>query len=332
MVKTILFSILILMFLGIGCEKKLEPVPVGEMNEYKDPAYGFKIKYPVEWKQLGIAGQALFTKSQEVSNKFLDPRTGEEGAQVTAKVIKFDGKDIPTLIKTAKEEFSAEWHSIEIQPEQQIDLSGRQATKIAYKIPVTSKVSIQGHRIYIPGDTALYELDFRGFGGHYLTHNAVFDAMLASFELPVITAKTSDVWQPSSNLETYNTPFFSMQYPDNLNFISHPKGEKDFVMELRADRQDCSIHMDIFSAKGLTVEKVFEQNKGKYKGKQTGETSIDGNKTYWIDYSPRANINSRAYFTVKNDKVIRITINWFAPQKDVYFTTFEKCVNSLKLK
>jgi hypothetical protein len=35
---------------------------------------------------------------------------------------------------------------------------------------------------------------------------------------------------------------------------------------------------------------------------------------------------------VKNDKVIRVTINYYAPQKDIYLPGFEKSVASLKLK
>ena len=60
----VLIAICFLLFLGAsGCEKKTEPVPVGEMNEYRDPGYGFKIHYPKEWKQLGTTGKAVFAKS-----------------------------------------------------------------------------------------------------------------------------------------------------------------------------------------------------------------------------------------------------------------------------
>ena len=136
-----------------------------------------------------------------------------------------------------------------------------------------------------------------------------------------------------TSIETYTGgAFFTMAYPDNLEFVQVPKGNNDFAMEMRADRRDCSIHIDVFGAKGLTVDKVWEQNKGRYKSRGTGETALDGNKTYWVDYSPVANIGSRAYFTVKNDKVIRTTLNWFAPKRDVYFPVLETMVKSMKIK
>jgi hypothetical protein len=328
MKQIIIFCTVLILILS-GCEKKLEPVPVGEMNEYKDPVFGFHMKYPKEWKQLGTTGKALFCKSQEVSSKFLDPRTGEEGAQVVAEIIVSRGQSIDEIIQNQKNELK---QIAQISPDEQITVSGKPSVKVPYSIKVTSKVSITGFEIFIPGDTALYKLDFVGYGDQFAAHAAVFDAILKSYTLPIIVTKKTDTWQVSQNLETYNTNFFTMQYPDNLEFVQVNKGDKDLVMEMRADRRDCSIHIDVFGAKNLTIEKVWDQNKGKYKAKSTGEIKIDGLKAFWVDYSPVVNINSRAYFVVKNDKVIRTTINCFAPQKDVYFPVLEKCVSSLKLK
>lgn len=316
----------------VGCEKKLEPIPVGEMNEYKDPGFGFKIKYPKEWIQLGTTGKAVFAKSQEVANKFIDPKSGEDGARVTAEVMRYDGKTIEEILTGARDNLKQSWQNIELQPDQQITVNGKPATKISYSIPVTTKTKISGYEIYIAGDTAIYKLDFVGYSDQYTAHQGVFDAILKSYELPIVVAKKSDIWQASPNFETYTSAIFTFSYPDNLIF-EKPKGDKGHVVEMRTpDRLDCSIHIDAFEAKGQPIEKAWEQNKGKYKAKGTGETSIDGNKSYWVDYSPVASINSRAYFIVKNDKMIRTTINWFAPQKEVYFSALEKCVNSIKFK
>lgn len=329
--KSIILSFALLTLLITGCgEKKLEPVPVGEMSEYRDPGYGFKIKYPKEWKQLGTTGRALFAKSQEVVDKFQNPTTGEEGAMVGAAVIKYDGKKAEELIQTAKDELK---QSATLSPDEQSTVGGKPATKIPYTIKVTSKKSINGYELFIPGDTALYKLDIAGFGDQFTAHAAVFDAIVSSYELPVVVAKKPDTWTPSGNLETYtSSAFFTMEYPDNMEFVQVPKGNNDFAMEMRADRRDCSIHIDVFSAKGLTVEKVWDQNKGKYKSKGTGESKVSGAKSLWVDYSLVKEITSRAYFVVNNDKVIRTTVNYYAPQKDVYFPVFDKCVNSIKFR
>ncbi|TLY30684.1 MAG: hypothetical protein E6K56_06530 [Ignavibacteria bacterium] len=101
----VLIAICFLLLLGAsGCEKKTEPVPVGEMNEYRDPGYGFKIHYPIEWKQLGTTGKAVFAKSQEVLNRLQDPRTGEPGGAVTVEVIRYQGKPFPDILQAAKDD------------------------------------------------------------------------------------------------------------------------------------------------------------------------------------------------------------------------------------
>ena len=326
-----LFCALIAMFIA-GCgEKQLQPVPVGEMSEYKDPGYGFKIHYPKEWKQLGNTGKALFARSQEVVDKFQNPTTGEEGAMVGAEVIKYDGKKPDEVIQAAREELK---QSATLGSEEQTTVGGKPATKIPYSIPVTKKKSITGYEIFIPGDTAMYKLDIVGFADQYTAHAAVFDAMVASYEIPVVVIKRPDTWASSSTTDSYKCDFFTIDYPDNLEYVDAKKGKFDLAVERRADRFDCTIHIDVFGAQKLTLEKVWEQNKSRYKAKGSGQSTIDGNPAQWVDYTASAanKVDSRAYFVVKNDKVIRVTVNYHAPQKDVYFPAFEKCVNSLKLK
>jgi hypothetical protein len=330
MKSNIIFAALIALFV-IGCQpKKPEPVPVGQMTDYRDPGFGFSIKYPAEWKSLGSMGNATFAKSQDVVARFQDFKSGEAGGMVTVTATEYAGKKAEDMIQSNIDELK---QAAQFEPVQQITVGGKPASKYPYSIKVTTKNSIFGYQVYVPGDTALYKLDFQGYGDMFEAHAAVFEAMLKSFTLPVIQAKGSTVWVPSPNLSDYNSNYFTLQYPENMEFTSVKKGDKDLVMEMRADRLDCSIHVDVFSAKKLTTEKVWEQNKKLYKNTRgTGDATIGGNKAYWVDYAPAKDITSRAYFTVKNDKVIRITLNWFSPQKDIYFATFEKAVNSIKFK
>ena len=330
--KSFLSISIAIFFLFIGCSKKIEPVKVGEMNEYKDPAFGFKIKYPKEWKNLGQAGKAVLTQSQEVINKFMDPKSGTDGAMVTVEAIRYTGRTAAEIIQTAKDELKQ--MNADVSPDAQgTTIAGKPMTQIPYRIQATTKTSIFGHIDFIPGDTAMYKLDFQGYGDQYAAHVPVFDAIIKSFEIPVVVAKKPDQWIPSGNMETYNSNFFTMLYPDNLEFVSVKKAAKDdLAMEMRADRLDCSIHIDVFSAQKLAADKVWAQNKGRYNAKSTGESTIDGQPAFWADYSPRKDIGSRVYFVVKNDKVVRITINYFAGQKENYFPTFENMVKTIKIK
>ena len=337
---TMKFSIVICaltVFFICGCaEQKVEPIHpdnVG-MNEYKDPGYGFKIRYPKDWKQLGTTGKAVFARSQEVMDKFQNPSTGIEGGMVSLEVIRYVGRSSDQIIQAGKDDLKQAWQNIQMQPDVPLTVSGKQATNVRYSIPVTSKKQILAIELYVPGDTAMYKLSMLNFGQDQSTINSeLYNAMINSFEIPVVVVKKPDYWQASPNMETNDTKYFLMQYPDNLNAVPASKGDKDLVLEMRADRQDCSIHIDVFGAKALTVDKVWEQNKGRYKAKATGETMIDGNKAHWVDYAPPiSGVSSRAYFVVKNDKVIRTTLNWYGAQKDIYFPAFEKCVKSIKLK
>lgn len=332
--KPLLLSIAMVLALFVaGCEKKeTAPVPVGEMNDYRDPAYGFRMKYPKEWKQFGAAGKALFTRSQEVASKFLDPSTGEAGAQVEVEVAPYAGTDFPSLVQSGKENLKQSWANIEMKPDEQMTLAGKPATKIAYTVPVTSKTKIEAYDIFVQGDTAMFHLIFQGFGDQFQAHAQVFDAMLKSFELPAVMVKGSDKWIPSGNVETFNSPFFAFQYPDNMESMPVAKGSFDFTTKLRADRLDCSIQVDVFGAKALTVEKVFDQNKGKVKARGTGDLTVGDAKALWVEDQAMANILRRQYFMVKNDKVIRSTITWYQPQRDIYLSPLESIVKSIKLK
>jgi PsbP len=330
---TILTCLLALMTLLVfqGCGKtEVAPVPVGKMNEYKDPGFGFTIHYPENWKQLGTIGKALFTESQDMATKFIDPTKGIEGGRVMVEAIAYEGKTPEAIIEAGKG--SLQEQQAELSPQAAVTVGGKPSVKIPYSIQATTKAKIYGYEIYVPGDTALYKLTVEGYGDQYNAYAGVFDAMVSSFVVPVVVAKSPDTWSAAPTISALETKYFTMLYPDNMEFVDVKKGEKDYVVEMRADRQDVSLHIDVFGAVGLTVDKVWEQNKGRYKARGNGETTIDGLKTFWVDYTPMANVTSRAYFTVKNDKVVRTTLNWHTPKREVYFPVLEGMVKSLKLK
>lgn len=326
-----LVAALAILFLAAGCGKQeVAPVPVGKMNKYTDPGFGFSIDYPENWKQLGTAGKALFTESQDMATKFIDPSKGIEGGRVLVDALLYEGKTVDDLVAAGKS--SLQEQNAEISPQAAVTVGGKPSVKVPYSIQATSKSKIFGYEIYVPGDTAVYKVTVEGYGDQFNAYAAVFDAMVNSFVVPIVVAKSPDTWAPAPTSSTLDSKFFTMSYPDNMEFVDAKKGNNDYVVEMRADRLDVSIHIDVFGAVGLTVDKVWEQNKGRYRARGNGETAIDGNKTFWVDYSPMANVVSRAYFTVKNDKVIRTTLNWYAPKREVYFPVLEGMVKSLKLK
>lgn len=310
----------------------MEPVKVGVLKEYKDQLFGFKIKYPAEWKQLGQAGSARFYQSNAVADKFLEPgKPGELGTEVMILVAKKSDTSLDSLLGVLRSDIKNQ--NGKVFGETPVLMKGKQGVKIDYSIPITAKMNLDGNKIVFEADTVIYALSFSGFGEMYSAHKAVFDTMCSTFELPTPVVKAADGWVASTTLETYDAKLFTIQYPDNMEFTNPAKGKNELSVGLRADRLDCSIQFDVFAAQNLTVEKVFEQNKSRYtKVKSTAEAQFNGQKALYLNYSLMKDIESRAYFLVSNDKVIRITLNWFNPKKDNYLPAFEQIANSIKLK
>lgn len=326
----LLSSVLLIAVVFFSCGKKMEPVKVEKFKDYKDQMYGFKIQYPEQWLQLGQSGNAQFYQSQGVKDKYIYPgQPGELGTEVLVQIKNLEGKTFDDFATELRDEIK---QSGRIDSEINETIKDKSAIRMNFTIPITTKMNLEGYKYIFQVDTLIYTLSFSGFGEWFGAHTEVFTAMFNSFQLPVPVVKTTEGWTASPNLEKYETPFFTLNYPDNLEFASPPKGKNELSIGMRADRLDCSIQFDVFGAQGLTVEKVFDQNKGRYKSKSVGDVIIDGHKAMFLNYSPAKEIESRAYFLVKDDKVIRISLNYFAPQKIAYLTPFEQIITTMKLK
>ena len=320
---------LVLMLGGCGGEQKLPPVPVGETEEYRDPVIGFHIQVPKGWIRNVEVGRARFYNAIEVDKKFLDP-TGVAplGVEVAIDVTK-----TPEPMERIKE-IKGELKSMNFQlgAEEPVTIGEMNGTKITFTGNYGNKNIVRGYHIWLSGDSVAYDLSFSGFGGHDEAYAAVFDAMLKSFEPGKPKDKEADVSLPSESFTPGETKYFTYVYPENFNFTNPPKGSFEFSQELRGYRQDCSVRFDVFGAKGLSVEKAFEQNKGKYRAKSTGKATIGGLPALYVAYSPAAQVESRAYFMVKDDKVYRVTTNWYKPQEEAYMAAYQKMLGSVKFK
>lgn len=332
MKKIIYLSLFLFLALMIfSCGKKIQPPKIENYKEYKDALYGFTIKYPDIWMQLGQPGYAQFYQSQSVKDKFISPgQPGELGNEVYVQVKNLEGKSFDEMVNEVRDEIKM---SGRIDSETETTVLNKPALRLNFTIPITTKMNLMGYKLLFQVDTLFYTLSFSGFGDWYNAYTNVFDTMLNSFKLPEPVVKQPEGWVASTELSIYETPFFTIKYPDNLNFVSVDKGKFDFSTSLQADRVDCSIRFDVFGAQGLTVDKVFEQNKAKYKKiLGQGEITVSGEKAMFINYSMMKDIESRAYFVVKNDKVIRVTLNWYNPNRDNYLPAFETIVKTMVLK
>jgi hypothetical protein len=332
----ILFALLISL-LVIGCGKKIVEIKkVGELSQYKDPVYSFEVSYPKDWTKNNEIGTARFYPDQNSIGRFADPFTGagQGGVQIKVAV----EKTVETLVKVAKnyrDTMVAERRKID--GEEKIKVDGQDAIKIFLTSNFGKENVQKSFRIFIATDSLVTYIDCAAFNQDWEAYAPIFDAVVQKVKIGKMPtaggAKTSSaVEKPSDVFANYQTPYFSVSYPENFNFSSPPKGKNEFSVELKGERLDCTIRFDVFPAKGLTVDKVVNQNKAAYKAASGTPLTIDGVAAQYMNYSQQKNVNSRAYFIVKNDKVIRITLNWFTPESDTYKPVFEKVVNSMKLK
>jgi hypothetical protein len=317
------------LMVGCGGEKKMEPVPVGEMESYKDPAVGFQINHPKGWVVNAQVGRASFYNAPEVDKKFLDPLgVGAIGVKIGVTAEK--NPDPEGAIKKWRDDRIAE--NYQLQPNQAITVAGKTATRMPYSAAYDKRTVIHGHRIFIPLDSVLYDLSFEGFGEYYTAYAAVFEAALNAFQLPKPVEKGRDATLPSETFTEYDAKMFTFLYPENFNFTNPPKGKNELVIGLRGQRQDCNILIDVFSAQKLTLDKVVDQNKGRYKGATMGKATVGGEPATTLTLSATKEVERRVYFTVRNDKVIRITMDWYKPQRTEYLAAYDRVIGSIKFK
>ena len=77
---------------------------------------------------------------------------------------------------------------------------------------------------------------------------------------------------------------------------------------------------------------MVDQNKGRYKGATAGKSTVGGQPAITLTMSASKDVDRRVYFTVKNDRVVRITMDWFKPQRAEYLAAYDKVVSSIKFK
>ncbi len=318
-----------LLLIGCGGQKKTPPVPVGQMEEYRDPGYGWRISYPQGWLSNSEVGHAQFFNQPDVDKKFLDP-TGAfpNGVMIEVSVTKTQtaAQDRKARVdEMAKNNFV-------MGKEEGVTIADMQALHDSYSANWGSGTKEAGDHYYIVTDTLLYDIRMAGFGDLYDAYKDVFTATLNSFQLPKPTVKGRDETLPSEEFTTGENNYFRYQYPSNFNVSRPSKGSYEFVEVLEGKNLSTSVRFDIFDAKGLTLEKAFDQNKSKYKPESTGKATVSGEPALWLQYSPRKDLDRRFYFIVNKGKVLRVTMDWIKAQKVDYLAAYEKVLGSIKFK
>lgn len=325
-----------------GCgEKEKVYKPIAQWEQYHDQFTGLRFTHPLAdstaWLLNADGNRISVTSSLPAAEKFVDPYAddkGEYGMQVTVfrerpdSLLALD----EVMMAYAKERKSEGFNISKIDT---ITIDSTDARKFTYYGNFTQKTKLTRTRVYAIRDSVQYYLEYGAFNDLFQPYSYIMDTLLTSLRLPRPRPKgeAADESLPSITFTEFSNDFLRISYPDNFGANTPSvKGDTKFSLVIKGYRQDCTVQIDILPAKGLTVEKVFDQNQGKFArvaGK--GETTIAGLKAMFLNYTPAKDIASRAYFVVKNDQVYRIIVNYFAPKRSDFLPAFEKTVASLKI-
>jgi hypothetical protein len=342
MAKKFLAILLVSVFAVFGCgEKQKVYPPITAWEKYSDPFTGLSFTHPLAdsnaWHLNADGNRITLTSSLAAAEKFLDPYAddrGEEGMQITVFRERPDSLlALDEVVAAYAKDRKAE--GFNVSKIDTITIDSTSARKFTYYGNFTQKTKLSRTRVYAIRDSVQYYLEYGAFNDLFQPYSYIMDSLVASIRLPRPKVKSvdADPSLPSITFSEFTNNFLRISYPDNFETATPSvKGETKFSLEIKGYRQDCTVRIDILPAKSLTVEKVFEQNQGKYKNVSgKGETTIAGVRAMFLNYTPQRDIASRAYFLVKNDQVYRIIMNFYAPKRADFLPAFEKTVGSLKI-
>ncbi|MDP3683080.1 MAG: PsbP-related protein [Ignavibacteria bacterium] len=327
----------LLLVLFVSCGKK-EPQKINfAFQGYENPTLRYHIEYPKGWTLTTDPGKVRLLSSQDAYDKFVDPTSkGSIGALVIISTSKDSLAGDLQKFYEATLAFDKDRESIEKYEEvTDTKVGDKPAKRLYYRLKYDKSTIKKVEKYLVTTDTLDYIIEFISFNEMFESYKPAVEKLVSTFGFPKKLEKGEEDPgnKPSGAFSTYNNPLYSIEYPDNFNIKAAKKGETGSIATFSGYRLDCTFVVDVFPSQSLSVEKVFDQNKVKNTGAGgQKETTINGLKSIYLNYSVASNIGSRAYFVVKGDKVYRLTLNWFRPQEADYLSAFEKMAASLKVK
>ncbi len=334
--------ILVLMVAAVllsGCSKKA--VEIKEWAQYQDQFFRASLNYPKEWIVVPEPTKIIISSSAEAAEKFFDRDFRKaDGVQVIIASERSDSlQDYVAYVSDFKALRESEGYKVTEMEDAKID--GLDAKKIIYSGLVAENTKLKAIYLATLKDSTIYYVQYAAFNELFAPYKPVFDSVLASLVLPqkIVIPKGVNPAIPLVQVEKYSDNYVQLEYPANFGPNELPR-KRDIISRVRfagnrdGMRNDCSIDIDVRPAKKLSLQKVVEQNLKFFNPKSRDETSISGEKAIYLNYVPQKvrNIDSRAYFIVKNDRIYRIILNYYAPMSKDFLPAFEKVIASIRLK
>lgn len=316
-----------------GCAKKVETIKINGWEKFADPFTKISFTHPAGWHLEQEGNKFSYYSSVEVVNKFQQYAVeGPDGCRLIVSMQKV--LPMPTLQQSV-DSVKADLNNMgfELTAPESKTLRELAATQVGYSGSLDAKNKVQGLYLTAVRDSMVFNVRYEGFNAAYAACKAAMDSVVSSLGLPVVKAKDADPSVPDATMETFENNFLKIQRPTNFDASTpQPKAPAEFTLSLVGYRKDSGVQIDVIPAKGLTPEKVVDQNAKFYKETSRGTATIDGLQVTYLNYSLVSGISSRVYFVVKNDKIYRCIMNYHTPMKAIYLPVFEKMIGSLVVK
>lgn len=338
--SSVLLALIAVTLFGCGAEKKAEPAVIESLETYNDNVMNFSIAYPSNWQKAVEQGkQAIFFSDNTVMQRFVSyDADGTSGAKIQISVQPMTGTLDEEL--NAAKTFEANAYSAT----ENTTLGGQPAKKVSYSFELNDG-KLQGEKYVAAKEGTVTIVELEAFGGTFEALRPKFEEVLKSVQLgykvaaPVIDTSAvstapADTFKPSSQVRAVKGDGYTMDVPDN--FSGTPAKSAGTLSSTKfkgiGGPQDSFIQVDVLDAsKQKDLNKIMDQNKKTYRVNDATQTTIGGQKAYYLNYSLVKDVSSRAYFVIKGDKLYRITMNWYKPEQALYLPAFEKAVASFKL-
>lgn len=320
----------------IACQPAPRPASIEGLERYTDPAVGFAVLYPKNWHVRAAAGESFLVLSSEAAlERFLRwDAEGPAGAKIEVTVLPLEGKGIDSVVSERKI-FTDEVYS----PVETVTLGGVGGRKIRFRFPLRDG-DAEGELYIASADGKLATvLEVAAFGGTFPAYRELFDSVVATVTLarepaPVQTASTpAQPAPPSQTLRNYLGQGFSIQVPENFRAERTSVAGSLFSVRFVGDRNDCIVQVDAFDAsQQRDLRKIVEENRPRYRAAEARPVRLSGQEAYYLEYTPAAQVQGRAYFLLGNKRLYRIVITWYKPEEGVYRPIFERVVQSFRLQ
>lgn len=278
-----------------GCAQKGNKVAVTAFDRYQDGYVRLNFSYPKGWQVQSEPERVYVYSSPDAAAKFYaySPE-GKDGAMMVVTYQKMDTlKNLDRIVHERQNELSA--NGFDISEVQAQTLGGNTGMMLHYSGVIDAKTKVEGMQVLAVKDSFQYGVRFEGFNKLFASCKAAFDTVLATVELPETKTKQTeaDESKPSKTFTLFENNFVKILHPDNFDpDVLTAKPPAEFSMEVKLYRADSNLRLDIMPAKGLTADKVLAQNAKNFKEQSRGETTIDGAKALYLDYSPVAGVRA----------------------------------------